>query len=234
MPTSDAAPGRREHGPLPAFLILLTGITGLIDAVSYLEFGNVFVANATGNVIFLGFRLGGRGEATGAFVATTISTVFFCVGAAVGGRVRFGGLDHRGLLLAAGVTVQAAALAVAALITTVLGHTPALERQALIPLLAASMGWQFAIVRRVDVPGLRTIVITTALTSLVADRGGPVKQVVGKALSIVALLVGAMAGALLIRHLGVAAPLWTAAAVLLGIGALGTSRARGPGSERWA
>jgi hypothetical protein len=47
------------HGPLPALLVLLTVVTGLVDAVSYLTFGHVFVANMTGNVVFLGFALAG-------------------------------------------------------------------------------------------------------------------------------------------------------------------------------
>lgn len=38
-----------------AALLLLTFATGLIDAVSVLVLGHVFVANMTGNVIFLGF-----------------------------------------------------------------------------------------------------------------------------------------------------------------------------------
>lgn len=38
-------------------LLLLTFATGLVDAVSVLILGHVFVANMTGNVIFLGFWL---------------------------------------------------------------------------------------------------------------------------------------------------------------------------------
>ncbi|MFV2179718.1 YoaK family protein [Actinomadura sp. LOL_016] len=226
-------PGTRDHGPLPAYLIVLTGVTGLIDAVSYLEFGNVFVANVTGNVIFFGFRLGGRGEATGTFMATIVSTVF-CAGAAFGGRLKFARLLHRGHLLAAGATVQACAFAVAALVTTILGHTPALDRQVLIPLLAASMGWQFSIVRRVDVPGFRTVVITTALTSLFADTGRPRGQSVRKGLSVVALLVGATTGTLFLKHIAVTAPMRPAVVLLLAIAAAGFTAARRPGSESWA
>ena len=36
-------------------LLFLTFATGLVDAVSVLVLGHVFVANMTGNVIFLGF-----------------------------------------------------------------------------------------------------------------------------------------------------------------------------------
>ena len=51
-------PGER-HGPLPPLLLGLTAVTGLVDAFSYLVLGHVFVANMTGNVLFLGFALAG-------------------------------------------------------------------------------------------------------------------------------------------------------------------------------
>jgi uncharacterized membrane protein YoaK (UPF0700 family) len=44
--------GRRQT---VAALLTLTFVTGLVDAVSYLRLGHVFVANMTGNVVFLGF-----------------------------------------------------------------------------------------------------------------------------------------------------------------------------------
>ena len=44
---------------LPAVLVGLTAVTGLVDAVSYLALGHVFTANMTGNVVFLGFALAG-------------------------------------------------------------------------------------------------------------------------------------------------------------------------------
>ena len=44
--------GRRQT---VAALLTLTVVTGLVDAVSYLRLGRVFVANMTGNVVFLGF-----------------------------------------------------------------------------------------------------------------------------------------------------------------------------------
>ena len=48
-----------KHGPLPALLLGLTVVTGLVDAVSVLSLGRVFVANMTGNVVFVGFALAG-------------------------------------------------------------------------------------------------------------------------------------------------------------------------------
>jgi Predicted membrane protein len=48
-----------RDGPLPPLLLVLTFVTGLVDAASYLKLGHVFVANMTGNVVFLGFALAG-------------------------------------------------------------------------------------------------------------------------------------------------------------------------------
>src|SRR5690349_21858580 len=48
-----------SHGPLPALLLGLTVLTGVVDAVSILALGRVFVANMTGNVVFIGFALAG-------------------------------------------------------------------------------------------------------------------------------------------------------------------------------
>jgi uncharacterized membrane protein YoaK (UPF0700 family) len=47
------------HGPLPPLLLALTVVTGLVDAFSCVVLGHVFVANMTGNVVFLGFALAG-------------------------------------------------------------------------------------------------------------------------------------------------------------------------------
>src|SRR5207244_4113239 len=43
-----AATGSDRHGSLPHLLLVLTVGTGLLDAVSYLKLGHVFVANMTG------------------------------------------------------------------------------------------------------------------------------------------------------------------------------------------
>ena len=40
-------------------MVALTFVTGVVDAASYLKLGHVFVANMTGNIVFLGFALAG-------------------------------------------------------------------------------------------------------------------------------------------------------------------------------
>jgi hypothetical protein len=54
-----APPIADPKDPLPLVLIVLSAVTGLVDAVSVLGLGQVFVANMTGNTVFLGFAVGG-------------------------------------------------------------------------------------------------------------------------------------------------------------------------------
>src|SRR4028119_678515 len=71
--------------PLPALLLVLTITTGLLDAVSFLGLGRVFTANMTGNVVFLGFALGG---APGIPVASSLTAIgSFVLGAVIGGKL---------------------------------------------------------------------------------------------------------------------------------------------------
>ncbi len=108
--------GERNHGPLPVLLIGLTIVTGLVDAFSYLSMGHVFVANMTGNVIFLGFGLAGVGGIS--IAASLLAVSAFAVGASVGGRSAVRRPTHRGYLLAAATAVQAAIVVVASVIAS--------------------------------------------------------------------------------------------------------------------
>src|SRR6476620_6733140 len=102
-------PGRGSRlGPLPALLLGLTFVTGMVDAFSYLLLGHVFVANMTGNVVFLGFDLAG---APGFSIpASLIALRSFVCGALVGGTAASRLAHHRGHLLAAAASCQAVLL----------------------------------------------------------------------------------------------------------------------------
>jgi len=78
---------RRESrdGPLPPLLLTLTVVTGLVDATSYLKLGHVFVANMTGNIVFLGFGIAGAGGISVWASLTALGS--FLVGGLVGGRI---------------------------------------------------------------------------------------------------------------------------------------------------
>ena len=73
------------HGPLPVLLLVLTAATGVVDAVSLLALGRVFVANMTGNVVFLGMALA---NAPGFSLAASLAALAgFLLGAFAGGAV---------------------------------------------------------------------------------------------------------------------------------------------------
>ncbi len=67
-------------------LIGLTVLTGVVDSVSILRLGRVFVANMTGNVVFVGFALAG---APGFVLSASLFALAgFLAGAALGGQWR--------------------------------------------------------------------------------------------------------------------------------------------------
>src|SRR4051794_1627598 len=150
------------HGPLPALMLVLTVLTGVVDAVSILSLGRVFVANMTGNVVFVGFALAG---ASGFSLSASVSALAgFLVGAAVGGIAvgRLGG--HRGRLVGV-VTGAELALVLAALLAAAIAG-PQLDttaRDGIAALLALAMGAQNAAVRQLKVFALTTTVLTMTL-----------------------------------------------------------------------
>src|SRR5438552_11967966 len=93
-------PKDHPDGPLPQLLLALTVVTGLVDAFSYLVLGHVFVANMTGNVVFLGFALAGAGGFS--IGASGLALGAFGLGAVWGGSLgRHLGARRAGLLAAA-------------------------------------------------------------------------------------------------------------------------------------
>ena len=220
----------RQHGPLPLFLICLTVVTGLVDAFSYLRLGHVFVANMTGNVVFLGFGLAGVGEIS--IVASLLAILAFAGGARTGGRWAAGRVLHRGQLLAAATSVQAGVVLVASVVATIAGVASSGVRLTLIGLLALAMGGQNAVVRRLAVPDLTTTVLTLTVTGLVADTTAP--SVRGRRLiSVLAMLAGALLGGVLLRWVAIAAPLWLAAVLLVACAAGAYLAAARPQSVSW-
>jgi uncharacterized membrane protein YoaK (UPF0700 family) len=97
-PTARRLVADPVHGPLAALMLALTVLTGVVDAVSILSLGRVFVANMTGNVVFVGFALAG---ANGFSLVASLSALGgFLVGAAAGGAASDRLASHRGRLLA--------------------------------------------------------------------------------------------------------------------------------------
>lgn len=101
-----------KEGPLPPLLLAMTLITGKVDAFSFLVLGHVFVANMTGNMVFIAFPLAG---APGFSIpASATALVSFLLGAFGGGRLGFRLGQNRGLLLGVSSGFQALFIGAAA------------------------------------------------------------------------------------------------------------------------
>jgi uncharacterized membrane protein YoaK (UPF0700 family) len=214
------APARgNRHGPLPPLLLGLTLLTGLVDAFSYLVLGHVFVANMTGNVVFLGFALAG---APGFSIAASgVALISFWFGARVGGKIGVRRGEQRGRLLTAVACMQAALLAVAVILAAFSAHpVPAGFRYPLIVVLAVAMGLQNATARKLAVPDLTTTVLTQTITGIAADRAvvGGVSTGTGRRVTAVtAMFLGALVRAELVIHVALDLPLAIALVILVAV-----------------
>jgi uncharacterized membrane protein YoaK (UPF0700 family) len=110
------------------------------------------------------------------------------------------------------------------------GGTP--SRLTLVALLAVAMGGQNAIARRLAVPDLTTTVLTMTGTALVADALSWSVRL-RRLVPITAMLGGALIGGALLRWVGIAAPLWLAAALLICCALTAQAATRRPQSETW-
>src|SRR6266853_1284076 len=160
---ANSEPGRL----LLATLIVLTIISGLVDAVSYLGLGHVFTANMTGNVVLLGFSAAGASGFSAAACLTSLGS--FLLGAAAAGRAARR-LTSRRQLLAVAMTIEGVATAAAAGLAFGVAHvTQGWPRYTIIAVLAFGMGVRNSTIRRLAVPDLTTTVLTMTLTGLAAD-----------------------------------------------------------------
>ena len=209
-------------------MLLLTVLTGVVDAVSILSLGRVFVANMTGNVVFVGFALAG---ASGFSLAASVSALGgFLLGAALGGVAvdRLG--SHRGRLVLA-VTGAEFLLVVAALLAAALAgpQLSGAAKDGIAALAALAMGLQNAAVRQLHVFDLTTTVLTMTLTGIAADlRQRDRFAVLRRLLAVVAMLAGAVAGAVLVLQVSNVAALGLAAAILAIVVLWTTAATRAP------
>jgi uncharacterized membrane protein YoaK (UPF0700 family) len=205
---------RSIRHPLSRTLLVLTFTTGLVDAVSYLGIGHVFTANMTGNVVFLGFGIAGSGGLP--VLAPLISLLAFLIGAGCGGLLASRLSERHPVHLARALAIEVGLLVTATIIAAAVDLRPnAVSGDVVIALVAFAMGVRNATVRRVSVPDLTTTVLTMTLTGLAADSqlfGGSGNGSVRRSSAVLAMLLGALAGALLLKSslwlpLGVAAAL---------------------------
>jgi uncharacterized membrane protein YoaK (UPF0700 family) len=150
-------------------ILLLTWVAGTVDAIGYVSLGHVFTANMTGNAVLLGLAIG-QLQSAAAF-RSLFALGGFVLGAATGAILahRAGtDIDQRRAFVGP-ILVETLILVVFALTL----HLPMIPRnqftvQLLIGLSAVAMGIQSAAVRRLNLPGIATTVLTGTITAFVA------------------------------------------------------------------
>ncbi len=190
----------------------LTVISGIIDAVSYLGLGRLFLGKMTGNVVVLGLstaRVPGFSLAAGGLALSG-----FLLGAAGGGRLHTALGHARFRWVSTALVIEAAALTGAAVLaaasTAASPHTSPSAALGLIALLALAMGFRNATVRKIGVPDMTTTLVTLTLADLAADsflagkRNPRLLRRLGVVLSIFG---GAAIGGALVFHYGLVLPL---------------------------
>ena len=244
-------PAGAGWGPLPEMLLALTLVTGIVDAVSILALGRVFVANMTGNVVFAGFAItGAPGFSLG---ASLFALAGFLIGANLGGRMTAKvGHDHALHLRAASVS-ELVLLAAALIIAVASGGAAATQGtlhltagtatfgtgiiDTLAAILAAAMGIQNAVARKLAVPDLTTTVLTMTLTGIGHDpRSGRRGHatLIRRVLVVATMLAGGVAGAALVLNVGTIVPIALATGLLAIVAASAAVSARHPGEWREA
>ena len=225
------APSRgSKDGLLPPLLVALTVVTGLVDSFSYLVLGHVFVANQTGNVVFLAFALAGvRGFSATASVA---AIGCFAVGALITGRLGRSLAGRRDLLLGVTAGIQAVIVAETVTMTALTPiPIPAGLRYALIASLSLTMGAQNATARKLAVPDLTTTVLTLTITGIAADSrlaGATRAHAARRLISVIAMFLGALVGAVLVLRVHIVYPLVIALVDLAAVAVIALARARNP------
>ncbi|MDT5125340.1 MAG: hypothetical protein QOH54_984 [Mycobacterium sp.] len=182
-------------------LMLLTFATGLVDAISVLVLGHVFVANMTGNVIFLGFWFVQHTVVD--LTAAVVAFVSFVAGTVLGGRLARH-LDtevRRWLTVALGIEVLILATLSILAGTGVLayqGH----DRLIIIAGLAVSFGSQNAAARQFGIQELSTTVLTQTIVGIGFDSrlaGGTGQREKLRYGVVLTMLGGAVVGATMTR-----------------------------------
>jgi uncharacterized membrane protein YoaK (UPF0700 family) len=182
-------------------LLLLTFATGLVDAVSVLKLGHVFVANMTGNVIFLGFWLVPHSGVD--MTAALVAFVSFVAGAVVGGRLarHLDAHVHRWLAITLSLEV------VLLTMLSILAGTGVLDyhddtKLILIAGLAATFGVQMATAQQFGIQEMSTTVLTTTIVRIGFDSrlaGGTGQREKLRYSVVLTMCAGAAVGATMTR-----------------------------------
>jgi uncharacterized membrane protein YoaK (UPF0700 family) len=203
-----------------AALLLLTFATGLADAISILVLGHVFVANMTGNVIFLGFWLAPKTSIDLTAVVVALPT-FVCT-TILSGRL----LRHFGERTRSWITTVLATEIMLLTVLSILAGTGVLRyhdntKLIMIGVLAVTFGLQHSSARQFGIQELSTTVLTSTIVSLGLDShlaGGTGARQKLRFSVVFTMCAGALVGATMSRF--VVAPVFSVTAAVVALSLL--------------
>ena len=201
-------------------LLLLTFATGLVDAISVLVLGHVFVANMTGNVIFLGFWFVPHSGVD--LTAALVAFGGFVFGTVIGGRFARHLDEQTRTWLFAALGMEVVVLVV----LSILAGTGVLDyrdntKLILIAGLAITFGAQNATARLFGIQELSTTVLTSTIVGIGFDSrlaGGTGHREKLRYSVVLTMLGGAVVGATM--SLFTVAPVIALAAAVVAASAL--------------
>ncbi|MET9603489.1 YoaK family protein [Streptomyces sp. NPDC006512] len=194
--------------PLTVMLVVLTWVTGLVEAVSLLALGPVFTAMQTGNVLFLAFGLAHEGNLPA--LAPALSLVSFAAGTVAGARLE-AAMEVRGQhWFVTGLGVEGTLILGAACIGWGLEPRygdPAARHLFATCVLAVAMGLRTVTSMRVNVPGVPTTLVTRSMAAFLGGSALGHDMALGygtgswgrRAWAVTAMFTGGLTGALLLR-----------------------------------
>jgi uncharacterized membrane protein YoaK (UPF0700 family) len=210
-------------------MMALTFVTGVVDAVGYLGLDKVFTGNMTGNIVILAMGLaGGNGLPV---LGPLLALFSFAGGALLAGAVlrgqEPGWCGRMTALLTAGAVLLAGLAVTLAVAGGRPGHALAVVTACLI---AAQMGSQACVARKLGVRDMTTVVVTSTLTSFTGESlllRGAGRVWNRRAGAIALIFAGAGVGAALVHlHMAIAIALGSLLTLAVGILGHGTRSGR--------
>ncbi|HET6734186.1 YoaK family protein [Mycobacterium sp.] len=200
-------------------LLLLTFATGIVDAISVLVLGHVFVANMTGNVIFLGFWFVPHSGVD--LTAAVVAFPSFVVGTVLGGRLARHLDSHVRRWLTIALSVEVVVLVALSILAGagVLDYRDNTKLW-LIAGLAITFGSQNATARQFGIQELSTTVLTSTIVGIGFDSrlaGGTGHREKLRYSVVLTMCGGAVVGATMTRF--TVAPVIALAALVVAISA---------------
>ena len=195
---------------VPAILLAMTAVSGIVDAVSFIALGHVFTANMTGNIVFLRFAIGGVAGLS--IWRSLLALAFFMSGAVLGGcMTRTMKPQDPGSTPVHALVIETVLLLAASVVSIGFPYEDhKLKITLVIALTAVVMGLRNAVVRTLGVPDLTTTVLTLTIAGFAADSslaGGDNPRWGTRAAAVLAMLTGAIAGTSMLAY-SVAVPLF--------------------------